>query len=188
MPDDVVYSVFLAELEGQGRLVELAASELPEQGLEAPLELRAEVTRYPAGGRTSVQINGIEEGDIELRFTFNDRLTGLDGGALSMISTLRSILLEQGMVELQWGPSGESGGGLIRRGYLRAVRPSFRLRSLIGCVLVFLPTEADETYYSASPFDTPTTADVNALLLLLDQISDAMDDAVAIANLASAWS
>lgn len=188
MPDDTVYSVFLAELEGQGRLVELAGADLPEEGLDAEVELRAEVTRYPSQGRTSVQIMGVEEKEIRLRCHFNDALTGLDGGALSLVSTLRSILLAQGLVELQWGPSGESGGGLIRQGYLKAVRPSYRLRSLIGCELVFLPTEAKETYYTATPFETPTAADVNALLAVLDAIGEAVDDAIALANLASAWS
>jgi len=187
MPDDTVYSVFLAELEGQGRLVELAGADLPEQGLEAGVELRASVTRYPSQGRTSVQLMGVEEREITLRLALNDALTGLDGGALSMVSTLRSMLLAQGLVELQWGPSGESGGGLIRRGYLKAVRPSYRMRSLIGCEVVFLPTEAKETYYTATPSTSPTASDVSTLLLALDKLRSEVDDAIAIANLASAW-
>jgi hypothetical protein len=182
MPDDIVYSVFLTELEGQRRVVELTGSDLPQQGLETPVELRGEVTRYPAQGRTSIQLNGTEEQDITLEFSFNDRLTQLDGGALAMVQTLREILQAQGMVELQWGPD-----GFIRRGYLRRVAPRLFRRSLIGCSLVFLPLEADELFYTSAPMPVPAADDVSAILLLLDKIADATDEAIAIAGLAGAY-
>lgn len=171
--------VVLRELGGQYRTVELAGSDMPERGMEAPVSLRAVHSRYP-GGKVTTQILGVEEGEITLKCRFNDRLTSLDEGAIAQSETLRSILLGQQPVELTWGIL------LTRRGYLTKVTPRYERESLIGCEIAFLPVEADEAFYVTTPMGAPSAKAVLDLLDLLDAILDASEEIVAVTNLVQA--
>jgi len=171
--------VTIREMGGEGRTVTLEGPDLPDRGIEAPLALREVTTRYPSG-RTSVQMLGVEEEPVVLKCTFNDVLTGLGGGALNQVATLRSILCAQGLVELAWGTA------IVRRGYLKRVTPSYRRESLIGCTIEFTPTEADETFYSTAPLQPVTASTALNLLDLVTRALSLLNTAASYSNAAQA--
>lgn len=171
--------VTIRELEGDLRTVTLEGPDLPEQGVEAPVSMRMVRTRYPGSSGVSTQIMGIEEGDIELRCTFNDALTYVSDGALAQIATLRGLVTGGAWCELAWGTT------LVRRGFVSKVVPRYQRESLIGCIITFAPDEADEAVYMAIPQPVVSLEQIIASMQSSIRLLDLLDDAIAIANLAS---
>jgi hypothetical protein len=167
--------VILRELSGARREMVLDGPDLPEKGLEAPISLRAVHSRYP-GGKVTSQILGVEEGEIVLRCRFNDVLTALDEGAIQQVETLRGILVGQAACELSWGSL------LVRRGFLTKVAPKYERESVIGCEITFLPTEADEAFYTAVPMPIIEASSVLSFLDALDAALDATEEIAALTN------
>jgi len=171
--------VTIRELEGDLRSVTLEGPDLPDQGVEAPVSMRMVRTRYPGSSGVSTQILGIEEGDIELRCFFNDALTLLDEGAIGQVETLRGLVQGGAWCELAWGTL------LVRRGYVTKVVPSYHRESMIGCIITFAPDEADEVFYLAIQQPKVSLEQIMAASDAALRLLDLLDDAIAIANLAS---
>ncbi|MCI0347514.1 MAG: hypothetical protein L0221_19085 [Chloroflexi bacterium] len=175
-------AVVITELEGDGRIVQLAETELPEQGVVVGGELRSVVTHYPGSSKPSTQIMGTKEDDIELRGWLRDRWTGLDGGAMEQVRALRNLRIGQRYCELAWGE------GLVVRGYVRRVEHEIVSEHAIRYRVVFQVDEADESEVLAVPFEPAETA--FDLVALLREIAGTVEDvavaAVLVNNVAHA--
>ncbi len=170
--------VILTPLSGSTAGVTLADGDLPEQGVEVPSELRTSEADYPFSLRRSVQLLGLDEGDIPLRGKFRDVWGGTQGHAAAQWQALRDLFVAQVQVELSWGDL------LIRRGVIRRLRPTFVSEGAIDYELDFMVLEADEATVITQPFlpNPPLPYD---FFDLLDDITGAAEDILDAAATAS---
>lgn len=170
--------VVLKELEGDGREIQLLASDMPRQGVVVGGELRRVTTWYPGAQTASTQVLGTKEREIELNGWLRDTWEGLVGGAAKMMQDLRDLWLGQRYCELTWGTL------VVRRGYIADVEFRFVRETDIEYRLTFQPTEAQEAVVlSAQPAEpvTPTFT-----VSLLRQLGEAAEEALSVAASASA--
>ncbi|MEL6347805.1 MAG: hypothetical protein AAFV53_32165 [Myxococcota bacterium] len=173
-------AVVLRQLEGTGREIRLEETTLPERGVAAEAQLRAQMTWYPGAGTASVQLFGTQEQPIVFRGWLRDAWIGEQNGALALAQQLRDMLLSQGLVELSWGFS------FRRRGYITRVRPTFDREADIQYEVEFSPTETDEASIIVQDAEALPLPSQASLADVLDVLSDALELAVTAATVTNA--
>lgn len=175
--------VYIRELDGDEREIELADTDLPERGFEVGGELRSQVSWYPGASSASTQVLGTSEEDVVLAGRFRDVWWGRNGWAASQTQLLRRLWLGQRYCELSWGTL------LVRRGYIKRVRARYETEHDISYELVFQVSEGDEAEVvvtEAAEIDLASTFELSDLLDLLGDAMEAVNTAANISNTAQA--
>lgn len=159
--------VIIRELEGARRTVELAASDLPEQGVTTGVSQRVQRTYYPGSRRPSTQVMGLEHKDIALQGWFKDHWTGTLGGALAQHVAMKQLCAGQAYCELTWGST------LVVRGRVLSYDGTFIRDGDIRYSLTFQVDESDDAEVITTTAEAVTPPSQATLTKLLNAASDA---------------
>lgn len=166
----------LTQLDGDGLQVVLDDGDLPEEELELPAELRMTSTLYPRSSRKTLQLLGVDEGNIPVRGQLRDVWGAVQGHAAAQASALRQMFIGQRLVELVWGEL------VVRRGVVQKLSLRVRSEGVIHYEFEFHVVEADEALVITRPFDErpPEKWD---LFDALEAAGDAAEEALKVAAL-----